>query len=343
MQDWLREISRRVCGALLSPLYRGVGCIVCLHRIVPAALQSPFPENRALELSPDTLRALLDWVRHAGLEVIRMEEVCTRLRSPRGEKFIAFTLDGGYRDALTDALPIFRDFGMPFMLNVTTGFLHRSAPLWWYSLEDALTDRQRFAFHWRGEDVELRMGNAEERRRAFAQIHRMVRRQGAEMRDDLVRTFCEAAGLDPLARTRAAMLEWDDLKTISGDWHVNVGSHTLGHHNLAALTDDEVEAELLEARAEIEARLDLPVRHAAYPFGGPDACGPREFDIARDTDFTTVTTTRCGNLFQQHAWHLQALPRLGVSGSDPAVARLRDLESGLIPARENRWKRVVVE
>ena len=100
---------------------------------------------------------------------------------------------------------------------------------------------------------------------------------------------------------------------------------------------------MIDARAELEAKLDRPVPHLAYPFGGANAVGRREFDIARAADFTTATTTRCGNLFHEHAWNLQALPRLGLSGNYPPLLRLRKLESGLVPAKENEWKRVVVE
>ncbi len=343
MRDRLRELSRRFGGTLLRPWYGGVGCILCLHRIVPLDHQSPLRQNRALELSPGSLRELLDWVCHAELDVIRVEEVPSRLRSPRGTKFVAFTFDDGYRDNLWMALPVFRDFGMPFTVNVTTGFINHTTPVWWYSLEDALMTDSRLAFAWRDQKFDFQFESNADRERTFDRLAELILQQGPGTRDELVEAICDATGIDPHARTRDLMLGWDDLRTMSADWHVNIGSHGAAHHNLARLTDEEVESELIDARAELEARLDFSVWHAAYPFGDAATVGRRDFELSRDADFTTVTTSRTGNLFHAHAWHLQALPRLRMCEDLHALARWRDLESGLLPARENGWRRVIVE
>src|SRR6186997_3049407 len=130
-----RHLKDLAC-ALARPFFGGTGCIIALHRVVPEDQLSPLRENRALELTPGALRAVLDWTRRRGLDVIRMDEVKQRLSDPRGAKFVVFTFDDGYRDNLTAALPIFRDFGMPLTVNVTTGFLDRTVSVWWYALED---------------------------------------------------------------------------------------------------------------------------------------------------------------------------------------------------------------
>jgi hypothetical protein len=179
--------------------------------------------------------------------------------------------------------------------------------------------------------------------RAFGELSALIREQGRATRDDLVARICDAGNVDPLARTREMMLTWDELKQIAGDWHVDFGSHTQGHYNLSKLTEGEVEEELIDACAELEARIEVPVPHLAYPFGGRNTVGRREFDVARAAEFTTATTTRCGNLFHGHAWNFQALPRLGLSGNYPPLPRFKNLESGLVPAKENKWKRIVVE
>ena len=343
MSSWTREQLCNLGRIFLRPFYGGIGCIVCLHRIVPKDDLSANAENRALEITPGGLRAILEWVRRRGLDVIRIDEVRQRLAEPRGKKFIVFTFDDGYRDNLTQALPIFRDFGMPFAVNVTTGFISRSTSVWWYSLEDALTGRPALRFEWESQPREYLLETHEDRMRAFGELSTLIRAQGRTTRDDLIARICAAGSVDPLARTRELMLTWDELKQMVGDWHVNIGSHSQGHYDLNKLTQEEVEEELIDACAELEAKLDFPVRHVAYPFGGANAVGRREFEVASAAEFTTATTTRCGNLFHEHAWNLLALPRLGLSGNYPPLLRLRNLESGLVPAKENKWKRIVVE
>jgi len=343
MREALRDGFRPTVRALLRPIYGGIGSIISFHRVVAESEFSALRENRALEVTPVALRAVLAWVQSRGLEVIRLGEVRQRLASPRGAKFVVFTFDDGYRDNLTTALPIFRDFGMPFALHVTNAFLSRTASVWWYALEDVLRSRSEISFTWAGARHEFQLESDADRSDAFRKLSALIRAQGPAGRDELVAACCAAAAVGPMERTYEMMLTWEELKAMAGEWHINVGSHGAAHHQLSRLTETEAEEELIDGRAELEARLDRPVRHLSYPFGGADAVGRREFELARDSDFTTAMTTRCGNLFHQHAWHLQALPRLVIDGNYPILEQLRDLECGLLPAERHRWRRVVVE
>src|SRR6476620_4042001 len=126
LPDFLKDLACSVA----RPIFGGLGCIVALHRIVPEQQLSPIAENRALELTPAGLRAVLEWTRRRGLDVIRMDEVKARLSEPRGAKFMAFTFDDGYRDNLSEALKVFRDFGSSFTVNVTSGFADRTTSVW---------------------------------------------------------------------------------------------------------------------------------------------------------------------------------------------------------------------
>lgn len=343
MRPAFRTNVRSLVRTVMRPIYGGAGCILAFHRIAAEGELSAFPQNRGLEITPAALRGMLSWVQRRGLEVIRLEEVRQRLASPRAPKFVVFTFDDGYRDNLTNALPIFRDFGFPFALHVTTTFLSRTASVWWYAVEDVLTGREEISFSWAGARHHYALASQENRARAFDEIATMIRAQGIKTRDELVATVCAAADIDPLERTYELMLTWEELKAMAGEWHVNVGSHGAGHHHLGRLSLEEAEEELIDSRAELEARLDRPVRHLAYPFGDAAAVGKREFEIARDSDFTTATTTRRGNLFHQHAWHLQALPRLVINGNDPSIRFLHELECGLLAAEQNAWRRVIVD
>lgn len=341
MRRWLANRATSTLGTLLRPWFGGIGCIISLHRVVPDEQRSPLPQNRALEIRPGALRSILDWVSRHRFDVIRLDELRNRLAEPRGNKFVCFTFDDGYRDTLTEALPVFRDFGYPFAINVTTGFLDRTASTWWYFLEDVLARRQKLALEWGGEPFEWIWTTPEDRVIAFTQIATLIRAQDAQSRDVLLQTIGEAAGIDPLARTRDLILSWEELRQLAGHWHVTVGSHSIGHHVLTQLSDADLARELHESKTMIEARLGKRVQHFAYPFGGREAAGAREFEAALHADYTTAVTTRCANLFKEHAWHLLMLPRLTVDGNFPPLNLLSKLEAGLIPARGNGWKRVV--
>ena len=66
-----------------------------------------------------------------------------------------------------------------------------------------------------------------------------------------------------------ATLTWDELRS-HADRGVEIGSHTVSHPHLVALSDREVRAELSESKEEIETELRATCNHFAYPYGEHD-------------------------------------------------------------------------
>jgi peptidoglycan/xylan/chitin deacetylase (PgdA/CDA1 family) len=338
----LRNAALRAASFMTRSLRRGVGCILILHRIIPEEERSLFPQNRALEITPDDLRGILGWMREQGIEPIALDAVPERLAKPREPKFACFTLDDGCTDSLHQALPAFREFDAPFAVNITNGFVGGTVSVWWYLLEAALTAKWRLCFHWAGRDYEFLTDTAPARQAAYDEIASLLRGLGTK-RDELIARLAEAAEVDPLEPTRRTSMTWDEVRTLAADPLVTIGAHTHGHHSLNQLTDAEIEAEVHEARRQLESEIRREVRHFAYPFGGRNAVNEREFDLVRRGGFTTMMTTRNANLFREHATLLDRLPRLGVSGNYPAVETLGLIESGFAAAVQWRGQRVVGE
>ena len=95
-----------------------------------------------------------------------------------------------------------------------------------------------------------------------------------------------------------------------------------------------------EARKSLETKLQVPVRHLAYPYGGRDLVGPREFRFADELGYATAVTTRPGVLFPQHQKYLTALPRLSLNGEYQRARYVKVLMSGTGTALFNRFRRV---
>ena len=324
---------------LARQIYGGIGAIFCLHRIVPDGERSVLPDNRALEITPESLREMLAWAARRGLDVIALDQVPERLARPRRGKFACFTFDDGYRDNLTLALPVFREFGMPFAVHVTPGLIDGSASVWWYQIEAALRCGEPLDFMWRGREFRWAAGS----RDAFPALAKMIREEPGGAREDLVAAICGAAEIDTAGVQRRLMMTWDEVRRLAADPLVTVGAHTVTHPVLRLLGEAEALAEMADSKRQLEVQLGGPVRHLAFPFGGENAVSSREFRLAEQAAFSTATTTRCANLFPAHARHLTALPRLTVSGNYPVPDRARKLESGLLSARERQGQRLVVE
>ena len=177
-----------MAAALVRPLLGGLGCIVTLHRVAPDEKCSPLPSNRALEITPEDLRSMLQWLEWRGTAVIALDEVPARLAEPQTGRFVSFTFDDGYRDNLTLAYPIFREFGVPFAVNVTSGFIAGTASVWWYFLEEALAFGRPLQFSWKDRDYRYAAATVGERNGALDELSGLIRGVGMQ-RDELLRAI----------------------------------------------------------------------------------------------------------------------------------------------------------
>jgi peptidoglycan/xylan/chitin deacetylase (PgdA/CDA1 family) len=62
------------------------------------------------------------------------------------------------------------------------------------------------------------------------------------------------------------LMDWDQLQALHAAG-IRIEGHTASHPDLRALSESEIEAEMEEADAAIEARLGRRPRYFAYPFG----------------------------------------------------------------------------
>lgn len=120
----------------------------------------------------------------------------------------------------------------------------------------------------------------------------------------------------------------DDVQAMldSGAWEL--GSHTVTHALLPALSDDEKRTEIVGCKAQLESRFKTPVDTFAYPFGIFDS---NDVDITEAAGFTLAVTTEPGiSLCLQR--EALTLKRIKVSGKDGLFAfalRLRTGRRGL--------------
>ncbi len=123
-------------AARLAPTaLAGIGVIFMLHRVREPD-DTDFAPNRLLEITPGFLEETIGLVRELGYACLSLDEAVTRLiEGDRSERFAVFTLDDGYRDNLTDALPVFERHDVPFTVYLTTGLPDGTAEIWWVALE----------------------------------------------------------------------------------------------------------------------------------------------------------------------------------------------------------------
>jgi peptidoglycan/xylan/chitin deacetylase (PgdA/CDA1 family) len=326
---------------LLRPLFAGVGTIFMLHNVRPARTHA-FQPNRHLEITPEFLRATLAHVRDLDIEIITLAEMHARMRSRDfSRRFACFTFDDGYRDNRDFALPLMREYGAPFTVYVTSDFAAGTGKLWWLALERLIAQADVLEVPIGGEATRLACGSAAAKTEAFATMVTWLGTLPSDVEvNRTVADLCRRHGIDDSRIAGELCMSWRELQTFAADPLVTIGAHTVSHCNLARCTSDVAEREIAASRATIEANLNRPAQHFAYPYGDKGAATARDFAIVRKLGFLTAVTTRPGMLFAENAEHMTALPRLSLNGNYQDARLLQVLTSGAATAMWNGFRRV---
>jgi peptidoglycan/xylan/chitin deacetylase (PgdA/CDA1 family) len=326
--------------AMIAPLTRGIGAIFMLHHVCPAK-PDKFEPNRFLKVAPNFLEQAIRQVRASGFEIVSLDEAHFRLVEGEHRKpFVCFTFDDGYRDNRDFALPVMRAFDAPLTIYVTSDFAEGTGRLWWIALEMAIASTTAIEVTVDGTACRFDAATPAAKQTTFDRLHDWLRTLNEHDLRREVSALCARHGVDEAAICRDLCMSWDELKPFSADPLVAIGAHTLTHCNLAAQSDETLNEELIESRARIEAMLDRPVAHLAYPYGDKAAAGAREFALAGAAGYRTAVTTRPGMVFAENAGHLTALPRVSLNGNYQDARILPVLTSGAATAMWNGFRRV---
>jgi len=326
---------------LLSPLVAGVGAIVTLHHVRPERSDA-FRPNRLLEVTPEFLDAVLAQLRRGAVDLVSLDEMHRRLTDGDfRRRFVAITIDDGYRDTLQWAYPILKRHEAPFAVYIPTSFPDRLGELWWLALEAVVARSDRVSLVIGGREHELACASLAEKRAAFDRLYRFLRSLATE--DELrqvIRDLSARHHVDIAAFCDELCMSWDELKALAADPLVTIGAHTVNHVMLAKVPERLARLEMDMSRCVIETTLGLRPEHLSYPVGDKTSAAAREFAIAAELGFKTAVTTRPGVLFPSHRDHLMALPRLSLNGEHQALRHVRVLLSGAATAVWNGFRQV---
>lgn len=329
---------------LLRPLLAGVGTIFTLHHVRPP-LNRAFQPNRHLEITPDFLRQTLAHLRGCDVDIISTDEMHHRLVvGDFSRRFACFTLDDGYRNNRDFALPVMREFGAPCTVYVASDFAEGMGRLWWVALEMVIARADRIEADIGGGTVALDTTTIAAKQMAFDRLLGWL--SGLPGEADIHReisALCTRHGIDEEAISRDLCLSWDELRPFANDPLVTVGAHTISHCRLARQTEAVAAQEMAVSRTRIEAALQRPVLHLAYPYGDRCAAREREFALAHQIGFKTAVTTRPGVILAEHAKRLTALPRISLNGHYQDERFLPVLTSGAATALWNGFSRLYAE
>jgi len=234
-----------------------------------------------------------------------------REQQPIPSGCVVITIDDGHRSVYQHGYRIFAEFGFPITVYLTTGPLDDGSWLWF--------DRVAHVFATsRLNTAELPSPNGVPAVDAYSILGKPVvlgnmqqRLALAEHYMELMKPLPQAAFPGCFSRLESclgvevpeqappewASLTWEEVKTMSRQG-VDFGTHTVTHPILTRIDESAQEYEIVASKSRIEAELDQPVRHFAYPNGQPQDISSAIVEKVRNAGYETAVTTIVGQVFQ---------------------------------------------
>lgn len=291
---------------------KAIGYIFMLHRVAQINKNGLKP-NEYMKVDPVSLDFLISKLKAKHkFDFIRMEDVPNRIKTGTNTPFVVFTMDDGYRDNYTQALPIFKKHNVPFTIFVTTNFPDNKAILWWYALEDLLLQNTV---------ITLSNGKtycAKERKDkelSFIKIRSEILELDQEKLLDGLNDLFKGYNIDWLSYTRAHSMNWEDICILKNEPLVTIGAHTKNHYNLKKLSNTEsVVQEIKDGSSRMLEMTGVKSDIFAYPFGSENEAGQREFDAvsSMSKDFRCAVRSVGGPVTMQNCLNY-SLPRIMIT------------------------------
>jgi peptidoglycan/xylan/chitin deacetylase (PgdA/CDA1 family) len=300
-------------GILSQRVLGGIGHIFMLHRVLPEKLRNQYSFNRSLAITPEFLESTILYLKKKEFNFISLDELYAILQTGKKpkKKFICITLDDGYKDNLIYGYPVFKKHNIPFTIYVTNCFPNYTANLYWYWLEEELRKNDKMIFN----NTNYSLYSENDKALAYSNISSIIKKSDQSKRVEYTRNIFGKDKQIVAEELKQIALSWDELKQLNAIELANIGAHTMNHLTLANLDKTEMGKEISFAKSEMESKLGTEPDHFAYPYGGLEDAGNREYLAASKNGFKTATINYPGNIFTGHRNFTMSLPRYPLSDS----------------------------
>ena len=314
MQSFYRR--RIVCEnyPMLTPISRkewqkkeATGLVYMLHHITEKN-PNGIPTNEDLKVSPAFLEHIILAYQAKGFDFVSLDELSSIISSSQKPKhpYITFTIDDGYMDNYTNALPIFERHQVPFAIFVATDFIDQKAVLWWDVLEELVLhndninyNKQSFPCH-----------TFHEKWDTFRIIREdILKYDQSQIIESLQKAFSDYHN-DWLKPIREKAMTWDQIKELCQHPLCTIGGHTVSHPALNQLSDEDFRQEVRVGIEKLESVTGHKINHFAYPYGSPNEIGNREYRLINEFNFKTSFIAYGGCITEENKNNITHLPRV---------------------------------
>jgi len=256
----LKRILRRLTVSLHSSVV-----ILLYHRVFETS-SDPWQ----LGVSPRHFAEHLKILQH-NYRVLSLHDLLSSLKNARlPKRGVVLTFDDGYADNLWNAKPLLEKYEVPATVFVASGSVDNNG-FWWDELEQALLQSRKLPKSLRlnvqSRTYDWPMSNSDQRQHAFTEIHQILQPLIASDRDQVMTEIFAWADVDKMGRPDYRPLTTTELIQLAQSEFVDIGSHTLTHSLLPAMSKADQFAEIDGCRQKLSAILGNCVDTFSYPYG----------------------------------------------------------------------------
>ena len=285
-----------------------IGVVYMLHHI---AKKNPkgIPTNEDLKVSPEFLERIILKYKKRNFDFISLDELNNIFISKiiPERPFVAFTIDDGYVDNYTQALPIFENLHVPFTVFVATDFIDKNAILWWDSLEGLILTNSCITIN---DGTCYPCKTFQQRWDTFRILREKVLNIDPNNLQNELKKMFSKYNIDWLEPIRQKGMSWEQVKTLANHPLCTIGGHTVSHPPLSLLTDEEAKREIQEGINKLERAICQPVHYFAFPYGTPNEIGEREYQIVKKLGIKLAFMAHEGCITNDNIRNITHLPRV---------------------------------
>ena len=258
-------LTSQVFSWLMQPLRSQVVPVFMLHRMEDASRAVPGHSAESLERA-------LQYLKDNHYSVISVRELVTALlnHQPLPKRAVAFTMDDGFYDQASLALPLFEHYQAPVTVFLATDMLDHQKWSWDYQVEYLLSraNVSELSLKLGAQSLQLSLGSRAEKRLAIRAARAALKALPLDVVAESMKDLSLQIGVDvpEYAPPAYQPMTWGQAARLESSV-VEFGPHSRQHLILSQLTEAEAEAEVRQSWASLCDHLKHPVPVFCYPNG----------------------------------------------------------------------------
>ena len=285
--------------------------ILGFHRIINEDEKSNF-DLANFEVTIQRFKELIEFYQSQGFEIVTLDKFITN--NMDRQKKVVFTFDDGYEDIQSKILPVIKEYKIPITIFCVQNYLNRTLIKWDYILDRIVAESN---------DLNQLLSHCEiiptvpKSNLQKINVYKLIKDKFKLLNNNknfhIIEDFCLKFGENKVSSVNNLLLNEEQLKSLSKESLVTIGSHSSNHYVMTEINDEEVNKELINSRLYLENLCQREIKHFCFPYG---ACGQREINATEATCYASSLTTQGRNLYKNKLESTFKLPRYVVRYGD---------------------------